>query len=484
MRRTCSYRPLVRTLIYLACLCCAGWSSAQAAGPPDAGPAENANERDFVPPANWVFNGRGQKTDQVKIVDLNRETVLYPISLNNHWGLINRFGDLVVYPYYDWMDYSFEGYARYVRGSKTGFLVVNPQPLDGRRHDTLRVEFDYADRFFGGLAVVMNEGRWGMIEQSGRLLVPLAYDGVLRFQDGFAAVQRNGLCGFIDRAGKLRIPMQYKRVRSFHDGFAAVQLTDGRWGYIDKRGSLVWEDQSGRVTMLGDFHEGVARVRGKLPDGRERWGYLNRAFRFAIDPAYEEARDFHDGLAAVKVDGRWGFITIAGRWAVQPRFEAADDFDDAVGSGDFVLNGGDRGRGLNDEPATGGLYAKVKLNGRWGFIDRTGRWVLVPQFEEASAFFRSLARVSRDDSFAYITERGKVVFDPRVALRLGFVDVSLQDDARLAATRQIVGGTIVVDGELANRSLGVPASQPPLSVEYPSEEDFDETLPRPQEQRP
>jgi len=440
------------------------------------------------PPRDWVFNERGQKTDQTHYTDLAADDALYPINVNQNWGLMNQDGDIVVYPRFDWTDYSYQSYARYVDNGKTGYLRGDPADDQDPNEFFIMAKFDYADRFINGAAVVMIDQRWGMIDRGGRALVPLAYDGVLRLQDGFAGVEKDGKCGFVNRAGDLTIPLQFKRVRSFHNGYAAVQLPDRRWGYIDKRGQVVWLDKSGRVTMLGDFHESYARVRGKLPNGEERWGYITRAFRFRIDPTYEDAKDFHNGLAAVKQNGKWGFINATGRWAVEPRYDEVDAFDDMERSGDYEK--GDRRRDdrrdKNDR-TTASLYAMVKEDGRWGYIYRTGRPALVPQFEDARPFFRGLARVERDDSFAYITERGQVRFDPRVVNRLGMVNVSSKENSRVAVAQNTVnvgdvqiGGlttTSPTDEGIANKVIGPPRPREPVEVPYVADHLYTEMLP-------
>ncbi|MGB0767530.1 MAG: WG repeat-containing protein [Phycisphaeraceae bacterium] len=435
------------------------------------------------PPRNWVFNERGQKTDQVELVATAADDALYPISINNHWGLMNQNGQVVVYPRFDWTDYSFEGLSRYVRDGKTGYLRGDPANDDDPNEFFIIASFDYADRFVDGTAVVMKDGRWGMIDLSGRYLVGLELDGMLRMQDGFAAIEKDGLCGFVDRAGKLRIPPRYQRVRSFHDGFAAVQFVDGRWGYIDQRGKVVWEDRSGRVTELGDFHEGYARIRGRSGD-KLLWGYISQAFRFRVDPAYEDARDFHHGMAAVKFRGKWGFINAAGRWAVDPVYDEVDDFDDAVHSNDFDVNAARR---PGSDLQTASVYAAVKRDGRWGYINLGGRPSLVPQFEWADPFFRGLARVERDGSFAYLTETGKVRFDPRVMIRLGLVDLTGREDGRVAVAQGSVATGPAQIGDLsrnqpadlgiANQVYGVPEPREPASVPYVAEHLYRETLP-------
>lgn len=435
-----------------------------------------AQDREPSPGPNWVFNERGQKTDQPALVDVSVNDAFFPISVNNHWGLMNQNGEVVIFPRYEWTDYDFEGLTRYMSGGKTGYLRGDPDDDTDPNEFHIQAKFDYADRYCNGTAVVMIDNKWGVIDKAGRVVVPMEFDGVLRFQEGFAGVQRGERCGFVNRAGDLKIPLQFKKVRSFHNGFAAVQLPDDRWGYIDKRGKVVWVDDTGRVRLLGDFHEQYARVQVELRNGVIRWGYLTRGFRYRLDPVYEDARDFSDGIAAVKQDGKWGFIYGNGKWVIQPQFDDADDFDDAEGSNDFDSDRAEREKQDGRDLSTAGLYAMVKLDGRWGYINRAANGGLVPQFKDAEPFFRGLARVERDGSFAYVGETGQVRWDPRVAVNLGFVDRTGKEKARLAqiGNTQVGGQT---NDNPANEVIPAPPPRKQAEVPYVSEAKYEEMLP-------
>lgn len=66
-------------------------------------------------------------------------------------------------------------------------------------------------------------------------------------------------------------------------------------------------------------------------------------------PRYKEARSFSEGLAPVQAsNGRWGFINANNQVVISPRFEDAKEFKD--------------GR------------AAVKMNGKWGYINKRGEW--------------------------------------------------------------------------------------------------------------
>lgn len=454
--------------------------------------AQDEDAQAEAPKPSWVFNGKGQKTDQPELRILRDNKALYPINVNNYWGLMDDRGYVVVFPQFEWTDYTFDGFARYVQGGRTGFLRGSVADSNNPDEFFIQATYEYADRFSDGCAVVMDRDKWGMIDVSGRTLVPLEYDGVLRMQEGFAAVEKDGKIGFVNRAGRLKIPLQFKQARSFHNGYAAVQLRDNSWGYIDMRGKVVWRDTSGRVKELGDFHENYARIRAKMPAG-DRWGYLSLRFRFQLEPRYEDARDFHDGLAAVKHEGKWGFVDVTGRWQIKPTFDDADDFDDAEGSNDF--KGRDRVLDLRNrtERHTAGLYAMVKRGGRWGYINKADNAGLEPQFKEAEPFFRGLARVSRDASFAYVTETGSVAFDPRVAIKLGFVDLTAGEVARLGVAHQQAREAVIQQGGLtqtyplnqgiANRDYPAPRFRKPIDVPYVAEHRYDEVLPRDPDRR-
>jgi len=428
----------------------------------------SAQDREPVPGPNWVFQTE-RPIGQIVMVDPSPIDDMYPVNLNGSWGLMNQDGEIICYPQFQWTDYGYEGLARAVFDEKTGFITGNGSWV-------IEPVFAYADRFVDGTAVVGDGQRFGIIDLRARFVIPMRYEGVLRYQDGYAAVMLDGKCGFVDRRGEVVVPLQFKSVRSFHNGFAAVQMPDDRWGYIDKRGQLKWLDESGRVTVLGDFHEGMARVKATLRDGVERWGYLSLAYRFAIEPAYEDARDFHNDYAAVKVNGKWGYIHRNGRWLIEPQFDEADDFDDAVASNDFNLPSG-RDRERNNirredrrDNQTAGLYALVKLDGLWGYVNEAANQGLVPQFREAEPFYLGLAQVSRGDSFAYVSERGQVRFDP-LAARGGIINRTLKDKARQDAVRD--------DAARHNEVIPPPPDRRPYESPYPPEHLYDEVLPPP-----
>jgi hypothetical protein len=52
------------------------------------------------------------------------------------------------------------------------------------------------------------------------------------------------------------------------------------------------------------------------------------------------------------------------------------------------------------------------LAGRWGYIDKSGKFVINPQFDEASPFADGLARVKVGRKTGYVNASGKYVWNP------------------------------------------------------------------------
>jgi hypothetical protein len=72
---------------------------------------------------------------------------------------------------------------------------------------------------------------------------------VVRTRDGNLVAAKSGLFGVIDRTGKFIIPPRYAQIGDFHNGLAWVNLGDAyiihgdtdRWGYLNKDGKIIWK---------------------------------------------------------------------------------------------------------------------------------------------------------------------------------------------------------------------------------------------------
>lgn len=112
-------------------------------------------------------------------------------------------------------------------------------------------------------------GKWGFVDNTGRVIVEPTYDMVHNYSAGLAAVNsggtfndrdswiQGGKWGFIDKTGKVNLSIQYADAGDFSEGLAAIKIQDKGWGFIDYSGKVVILPQFAQAQK---FSEGLAPV--------------------------------------------------------------------------------------------------------------------------------------------------------------------------------------------------------------------------------
>ncbi|MEP0886235.1 WG repeat-containing protein [Trichocoleus sp. ST-U3] len=195
---------------------------------------------------------------------------------------------------------------------------------------------------------------------------------------------------------------------------------DHKWGYIDKTGQVVIQPQFDEANL---FSEGLTAVRIG-----SKWGYINQTGEVIIQPQFDSPGEFYEGLLAVEIGDKWGYIDKTGQVVIQPQFDSADEFSEGLAA---VRISDKRGyidkRGEEVIPAqfdeawqfSEGL-AKIKIDDKWGYIDKTGQVIIQPQFTEIARFTEGLASIKIDNKFGYIDKTGRVVIQPQFNFAFSF----------------------------------------------------------------
>jgi hypothetical protein len=96
-------------------------------------------------------------------------------------------------------------------------------------------------------------------------------------------------------------------------------------------------------------------------------------------------------LRPIQQDSKWGYIDRSGKIAIKPQFSWAEEFSE-------------------------GLAAFENEDGKHGYIDETGKIVIEPKFDNWTNFSEGLAAVSVDFKWGYIDRNGKWVIPPQFAV--------------------------------------------------------------------
>lgn len=217
-------------------------------------------------------------------------------------------------------------------------------------------------------------------------------------------------------------------------------VVDNHANFIDITG-LKYLDTVEQYEEAWSFIGGMALVK---KDGK--YGYVNTQYKQVLE-GYLDASNFVNGISAVKVSEGWGLIDTTGKFVTKDFYQEIKlDEDKIAGFGNVVFakvnegyimlgtNGKQIGKGIFEDvkPFNRGIYAAVKVNGKWGYVDVQGNIVIEPQFEDAKSFGEQLGAVCKEGKWGFVTPTGRVAIEPQFEdakhLNNGVAPVKIEDE--------------------------------------------------------
>ena len=238
------------------------------------------------------------------------------------------------------------------------------------------------------------------------MVIAPTYEGAGYFSEGLAAVKFDGKWGYIDNTGKVRILFEYDRADGFENGEAYVEVGkgDARKAYIiDKAGKVVEELAANGAGGDDDaaefrFSEGLLATKDGKWEANGKYGFVDEDWNTVIAPRFDDAYDFSDGLADVEIDGKWGCIDRTGEEVVPIIYDGVGFFSEGLAAVNidykygFVDMAGKLVIPMKHTFARhfSGGYAAVFFGdlatGKWGFINKAGDVVVPGSFEDVGFF--------------------------------------------------------------------------------------------------
>ncbi len=282
----------------------------------------------------------------------------------------------------------------------TGRVVIAPR-------------YEKVTAFYAGRAVVSEKRAdkqelWGMIDTTGREVVPCVWTDLWTPCDGLVRAQRGkgeeARFGYLDLEGREAIPVRYTEATDFRNGEAAVRLEEGLAGWIDRTGKPLRPFVHNRVRR---FYNGLAVVgiEGKY---YMKYGVVDRAGNERIPMRYYSFNGFSEGRAVVSriIGGKpqYGQVDTLGREVVPLEWDYVSSYSDGmywVGKGEYpnciyrLLDGTGKPvhdylfYDLNDSGSHGHVSAAIRLPDgtlRYGVLGRRGKVVLPFRYEQVTIF--------------------------------------------------------------------------------------------------
>lgn len=254
------------------------------------------------------------------------------------------------------------------------------------------------------------------------------YSDVSVFSNGWCAVKDDdNLWGYANLEGQEKISGKFQWAGAFSsDGIAAVQDENGDFYYISDSGNKKIALQNlKQCSALG------MSINQILPasDG-SKYAYYDQEFK-KVAGDYDYASAINGEIGAICEDGIWYLVDQSGKKKSKTGFKTVVmDDKGIVFRNDRLFAENDDGYVMLD--ASGkqigkAVYESAKLflennslaaieeNGKWGYVDKDGKVVIEPQFEEAHSFLNGYAAVKVHGKWGFINEKGKLVIEETFA---------------------------------------------------------------------
>lgn len=167
------------------------------------------------------------------------------IKQNGKWGYIDRQGQIVLQPRYDWVETTNFGPDKYITVMLDGKYGV----LNDKFEEIIAPQYDEIGNFLYGIASVRCGDKWGAIDTNGKLIAPAIYARTQPAPEGsvFVATELKEdilLWGMADNSGNLVIPATNKAIKHFHNGLVWSKRVDDKHTLYKQNGEIVidgWE---------------------------------------------------------------------------------------------------------------------------------------------------------------------------------------------------------------------------------------------------
>lgn len=229
-----------------------------------------------------------------------------------------------------------------------------------------------------------------------------------------AAYLQDSTWHFIDENGdEFFTSKRISEVRGYSEGFFRVTIRDNKnknhWEFLHEDGSFAFKPNS---AVVYDMHNGMALSARKnmWSKSLQIFGYYDKNGNEVIKHKYDDAIDFHNGLAYVFNKNESGYINKQGKMLIPLKDKAGNGFSEGlapVNTKEFKLGFiNTKGEQIIDFkyddalPFSEGKCA-VHLEGYFAFIDSNDRMLVPPTYDFAHQFHENYAFVGRSENRRY-----------------------------------------------------------------------------------
>ncbi len=277
------------------------------------------------------------------------------------------------------------------------------------------LDYKHIYSYSEGLAMVEQDGKFGYIDTTGKLVIPAKYGIADYFYGGYASVCLGDKWGVIDKTGKTVIPIQYDSA-IMYEGYARVE-NNGEYSILDANGNVIIPE--GVYDHIGRVVDGLISVQKNGVDSCKN-GFIDTTGKVIVPLQYDYAYEFINGYSMVRFDGKWGLIDMKGNVMIPLEYDSAGPFYDGLSC--------------------------IEKDGKYGYCDTSGNVVIPLIYDGAHSFENGLAEVREGNYRGCIDTSGKEV----VPVEYSFITIA--EDGFVVASKNgqssvfdITAGEVVLE---------------------------------------
>ena len=358
----------------------------------------------------------------------------------NKWGFANDQNKIMIPFEYDFVN-PFENGLAYAKSNGKEFFIT-------KRNLKLTGDYDEARIFTFGLAPVSKNKKWGFIDETGKLVIPILYDSVEYFtQNGLSAVKRNGKSGFIDKQGHEIIPVIYEMVKGEQLDDIVIVRKNYKWAFFDNFGKQLTDFLYNDVQRAwkGDdttfFGNGPASVKIK-----GKYIFLDKNLQPAFaNLTLDSATSFDSNRNAIVMkDEKFGILKNDGKFVIPIQYTAIENYNSNGNPNPnfYLLTKGNRYALLNSELrkvaesaedsfnitfSNKKKYISFKnFNNKFGVVNQLGKIQVPFLYDENLYFDGNIFSIAKRNN-----KQGIIDINNKVLIPLKYISVSQIDDEDL-----------------------------------------------------
>lgn len=253
---------------------------------------------------NWVFKPQFERVD-----DLGN---YYKVVKNGKFGVVTLLGKQIIPVEYSDIQFS---------SSKSQVSFYNYKLVKG-----------YLLPVISDLFKVSKDNRWGIIDKSGKQLIPIEYDKVGDLINNHIILKKDMLFGFCDTTGKVYLP-RFRYLQDFCDGYAIFSnsvmnntSTDKReFGAINDAGQMIIPDEYDWISPCTKKTNNENNYLIWVSE-KDKYGAFNRKGEKLLDnfdyPKINDGQKNSTKIEVVKQNNKVGILSFDGELIVPCQYDS------------------------------------------------------------------------------------------------------------------------------------------------------------------